>query len=65
MQVERYLGIQFRAQEHKFSKMVKTVATFNIYATETSDAVLKKNETKCYRNREHGRRTDIFNTWRN
>lgn len=46
MLVERYLGIQFRAQEHKFSKMAKTVATFNIYATETSDAVLKKKKMR-------------------
>lgn len=38
--VEKYLGIQFRAQGHKFSKMEKTAATFNIYATEMSDAVL-------------------------
>lgn len=33
MQVERYLGIQFRT--HKFSKMEKTVTTFNIYGNES------------------------------
>lgn len=33
MQVERYLRIQFRT--HKFSKMEKTVATFNIYGNQS------------------------------